>query len=156
MSFFLPIELCVSSSQEFGGDSAWTCGFQGLHCYFTDLIMCRQGRYSSGLTEMDGSQKLKGIVQIQRYSRLRLINSYPNQVSEAKTNKSNDLKIWIWRFLEIKVLLRPMKSKFRSRRRETLYRPILRTQNFKCSSGKEYDWYRGTSHSLIGYFVIPI
>ena len=49
-----------------------------------------------------------------------------------------------------------MKSKFRSRRRETLYRPILRTQNFKCSSGKEYDWYRGTSHSLIGYFVIPI
>ena len=39
--------------------------------------MCRQGRYSSGLTEMDGSRKLKGIVQIQRYSRLRLINSYP-------------------------------------------------------------------------------
>ncbi len=34
---------------------------------------------------MDGSRELKWIVRIQKYGRLRLIKSYPNQGSEAKT-----------------------------------------------------------------------
>jgi hypothetical protein len=47
---------------------------------------------SSGLTEMDRSRELKRIVRIQKYSHLRLIKSYLNQGSEARSSSENDEK----------------------------------------------------------------
>ncbi len=97
------IQFCLSTCRQFSDVSSsclppiWqllsgtVAALMGSELMGLSYQMRVRRRFSSGPTEMDGFRKLKRIVRIQRYSRLRLINSYPNQVSEAKKNLKCDL-----------------------------------------------------------------